>query len=123
MSADVGNAISHPIFPALREASDPVQAYQAYQRAIRHRDLDAVLAVMTEEGKQGMLEFCSGAESAPLFELWCDSQHVATIVTGCTVRNDSAIVDVRSWQTGGRITMRRCGRVWCIHSEEHWPLP
>ncbi len=123
MSADAVTAVSHPIFPAPRGASDPIQTYQAYQRAIRHRDLDAVLAVMTEEGKQGMLEFCAVAESAPLFELWCDSQHVPTIVTGCTIQNDTAIVDVRSWQTGGRITMRRCGLVWRIHSEKHWPLP
>lgn len=108
--------------PAVITAADPLAAYREYYKAIRSRNLDAVLAVVAEETRVNLLELFTNSDSGPLFDLWCESQQVATVVTGCSIRGDKAIVRTRSWDSEGRIMLRRHAAKWYIYTEKYWPI-
>lgn len=115
-------AVSYGQPPAAITTANPLETYRDYCKAVRRRDLDALVKFVAEDVRVILFELFTNSDGGPLFDLWCESQQLATVVTGCSIQGDSAIVHIRSWRSQGQIMMMQREGSWYIVSEKHWPV-
>ena len=97
--------------------SDPVYVYRLYLAAIARRDIDAVLAAMTEENARCLQDLRARDDFEPLFDLWCESQSAPLVITASRIQGDRATVRTCSGKTFTTVELHRVGPRWRIAAE------
>jgi hypothetical protein len=98
---------------------DPVRTYRSYLAAIARRDINAVLAAMTDEHARSLRELRAGDDFEPLFDLWCESQSVPVVIMASRIQGDGASLRTRIGKALSTIELRRDGARWRIAAETH----
>lgn len=101
--------------------AQPLDAYRKYLRAIRHRDLPALMRVLSARASRQLIESVGTTDFGAFFQIWCDSQREPIMVTACRIDKDSATIEVRGWNSTGRIGLTRNEASWQVDSETYKP--
>ena len=92
---------------------NPAQAYGDFLAAVAKRDLDAVLARMTDSYAR------RGFERD--FATWCENYPRDLRVTGCRIDGDRATLETAgrgsAGKVAGRVGMVLNGGMWCVGAE------
>jgi len=100
---------------------NPAQAYTDFLAAVAKRDIDAVIARMTDS-YAGRLSACrSRREFDRDFAIWCEKYPADLKVTGCRIDGDTATLETSGHgargKLAGRVSMVLNGGIWCVGAE------
>lgn len=100
---------------------EPAAAYAEFVAAVARRDVEAVLARMSDDYGKSLRLNRHSRSFATFFKLWCENypQHVE--VSACCVDGDSAILEIQVEHAGaalaGHVTLELEGHAWRVGSE------
>ena len=100
---------------------NPAQAYQDFLAAVAQRDIDAVIARMTDAYARRLQASRARREFERDFACWCEKYPLDLRVTGCRVDGDSATLETSghgaTGRVAGRVSMVLNGGMWCVGAE------
>ena len=107
--------------PPTRLRSSPIETYRNYRRALRSKDLSAILQNLAGFAAQRVLAFGDArALDGPSLSVWCAMQAEAiSKAFGIAVNGDRALVQAGGKHTYCLLHMSRFDTVWRIVAEEH----
>ncbi len=112
---------AHGYGKLLDKTQEPVAVYAEFLAAIERRDVDAVLAALSDDYGRGLRKSRAKARFNVLFELWCDTYPRHQGVTACFIDGDTATmeaqVEVEGASLPGRVTLVHDGATWRVGSE------
>jgi len=99
---------------------NPIETYRNYRRALRSKDLTAILKNLAGFAAQRVLAFADPVAFGPSLKVWCVVQAEAISHSfGIAINGDRAIVQAGGKHTYCLLHMARFGDSWRIVVEEH----
>ena len=99
---------------------NPIETYRNYRRALRSKDLTAILKNLAGHAAQRVLAFGDPDAFGPSLRVWCAMQAEAISKSfGIAINADRAIVQAGGKHTCCLLHMARFGDTWRIVLEEH----
>ena len=98
---------------------NPAQAYGDFLAAVAKRDVDAVLARMTDNYARGLSHGRARREFPRDFAHWCDKYPRELKVVRCCIDGDTATLETSGQgdTLAGHVTMVLNGGMWCVGAE------
>ncbi|MDR3385690.1 MAG: hypothetical protein P4L92_01455 [Rudaea sp.] len=100
---------------------NPAQAYAEFLAAVARRNVNAVLARMSEDYSRKLRGYRSRHDFAQFFELWCADYPQHRQVVACCIDTDTAILETThasdSGLAAGRVVMVLHDGRWRVGSE------
>src|SRR4051812_24630279 len=100
---------------------NPAQAYADFLAAIRKRDVDAVIARMTDTYAHRLNASRARRGFERAFASWCDKSPPDLAVTGYRIDGETATLDTTAQgprgKLAGRVSMVLNGGIWCVGAE------
>lgn len=99
-------------------ADHPVSACERYFRAVRARDLEAVLDAMTPNYGRGLRAMRNDPDFPAFFQVWCDTQGRRVSMLASTVDGDEATVLLDAGRALVQMHLRRSAERWRVDAED-----
>jgi hypothetical protein len=100
---------------------NPVIAYELFVAATGRRDVEAVLAGLSERYGAGLRNSRAKTRFSAVFELWCGTYPRHVSIAACFIDGDTATMEAQYEIDGtslpGRVTMVHDGSTWRVDSE------
>jgi len=99
-------------------ADHPVSACERYFRAVRARDLEAVLDAMTPNYGRGLRAMRNDPDFPAFFQVWCDTQGRRVTMLASTVDGDAATVLLDAGRALVQMHLVRSAQRWRVDAED-----